>query len=184
MKLTKVILLFLALFMLKSNNIFTQELVIGEERIEPGIAVVFEGAIKDMIMPSMTNLDENQTDVHIEARVNWDSKDLPKGTPAGGFVPYLHINASVVNQKTGVKTFIDLIPHINLSDNFHYARNISLPGEINELYMVEFTISPPSNYEVALHMDWKKEIGTTFFEPVKYKYTDVDFEEIAKASRR
>ena len=50
--------------------------------------------------------------------------------------------------------------------------------------MVEFTISPPSNYEVALHMDWKKEIGTTFFEPVKYKYTDVDFEEIAKASRR
>ena len=56
MKLTKVILLFLALFMLKSNNIFTQELVIGEERIEPGIAVVFEGAIKDMIMPSMTNL--------------------------------------------------------------------------------------------------------------------------------
>ncbi len=184
MKFTKIIVLITSLFMLKTSYLFSQELVIGEERIEPGIAVIFEGAIKDMIMPSMTNLDEKQTDVHIEARVNWDNKELPKGTPVGGFVPYLHINANVTNQKTGMKTFIDLIPHINLTDNFHYARNISLPGEINELYTVEFTISPPSSYEVALHMDWKKEIGTTFFEPVKFKYSDVDFEEIAKASRR
>ena len=38
-----------------------QELIIGEERIEPGIVVIFEGAIKDMIMPSSTNLNENLT---------------------------------------------------------------------------------------------------------------------------
>ena len=103
-----------------------QELIIGEERIEPGIVVIFEGAIKDMIMPSSNNLNENLTDIHIEARVNWDVDNVPKGTPKGGFVPYLHINALVTNQKTGLKTFIDLIPHINLSDNFHYARNILL----------------------------------------------------------
>ncbi|MDB9990212.1 iron transporter [Flavobacteriales bacterium] len=161
-----------------------QELIIGEERIEPGIVVIFEGAIKDIIMPSSNNLNENLTDIHIEARVNWDVDNVPKGTPKGGFVPYLHINALVTNQKTGLKTFIDLIPHINLSDNFHYARNISLPGEIKDLYSVKYTISPPSKYDVSLHMDWKKEIGNSFFETVTYNYKDVKFEEIAKASRR
>tara|TARA_B100000900_G_C20391681_1_gene638865 strand:- start:131 stop:682 length:552 start_codon:yes stop_codon:yes gene_type:complete len=177
-------ILFICILFTNSFYSFSQELVIGEERIEPGIAVVFEGAIKDMIMPSSTNLNENLTDIHIEARVNWDIKDLPKGTPAGGFVPYLRINAMVINQETGMKTFIDLIPHINLSDNFHYARNISLPGKVTDLYTVEYTVSPPSKYDVALHMDWKKEIGPTFFETVRFQYKDVDFEEIAKASRR
>ena len=184
MRYYRFILIFFTLLFLHSSYFYSQELVIGEERIEPGIAVVFEGAIKDMIMPSSTNLNENQTDIHIEARVNWDTKDVPKGTPSGGFVPYLHITAVVVNQKTKMKTFIDLIPHINLVDNFHYARNMSLPGDITDLYEVEFTISPPSKYEVALHMDWKDQIGKKFFETVKYKYKDVDFEEIAKASRR
>ena len=183
MKIVKFILIIVLAIIVRKSHV-AQELVIGEERIEPGIMVIFEGAIKDMIMPSMTNLDENKTDVHIEARVNWDTKNLPKGTPAGGFVPYLRVNAKVISQKTGLQTFIDLIPHINLIDNFHYARNISLPGEIDELYTVEFNISPPSDYDVALHMDWQKQIGKKFFEPVKYKYTDVDFEEIAKATRR
>jgi uncharacterized protein involved in high-affinity Fe2+ transport len=77
-----------------------------------------------------------------------------------------------------------LIPHINLSDNFHYARNISLPGKIEDLYSVKYTISPPSKYDVSLHMDWKNEIGNSFFETVTYNYKDVQFEEIAKASRR
>ena len=76
-----------------------QELIIGEERIEPGIVVIFEGAIKDMIMPSSNNLNENLTDIHIEARVNWDVDNIPKGTPKGGFVPYLHINALITNRK-------------------------------------------------------------------------------------
>ena len=135
----------LSITILLISTIFSnaQELIIGEERIEPGIVVIFEGAIKDMIMPSSTNLNENLTDIHIEAIVNWDVDNIPKGTPKGGFVPYLHINALITNQKTGLKTFIDLIPHINLSDNFHYARNISLPGEIDDLYSVEFKINAP-----------------------------------------
>ena len=43
-----------------------QELIIGEERVEPGIIFVFEGAIKDHIMPYSMHLRENQTNVHIE----------------------------------------------------------------------------------------------------------------------
>ena len=51
-------------------NVFSQELVIGEERIEPGIKIIFEGAIKDIVFPRENNLDEEKTNVHIEARVN------------------------------------------------------------------------------------------------------------------
>lgn len=172
------------LFVINFSFFISQELIIGQERIEPGIIIIFEGAIKDMIMPSSSNLNESLTDVHIEARVNWDKEDIPNGAPTGGFVPYLHINATITNQKTNLKTFIDLIPHINLSDNFHYARNISLPGNINDLYTVSYNISPPSKYEVSLHMDWKEEIGITFFKSVNFKYEDLNFEKIAKATRR
>ena len=61
-----------------------------------------------MIMPSSSNLNENLTDVHIEARVNWDIDNIPNGTPKGGFVPYLHINALITNQKTGLKNIYRL----------------------------------------------------------------------------
>ena len=176
--------LILSVFILNLSNCISQELIIGEERIEPGIVIIFEGAIKDMIMPSSTNLNEKLTDVHIEARVNWDTENVPNGTPSGGFVPYLHITATVTNQTTNLRTYIDLIPHINLSDNFHYARNIALPGKIDDLYTVSYTISPPSKYEVSLHMDWKEKIGNTFFEQVRFEYKDLDFEKIAKATRR
>ena len=53
------------------------ELVIGEERVEPGIVFIFEGAIKDLVMPMSMHLSENETHVHIEARVNWDTKGRP-----------------------------------------------------------------------------------------------------------
>ncbi len=57
------------------------ELIIGEERIEPGIVFIFEGAIKDHIMPKNMHLSEANTNVHIEARVNWDNVDIPKAAP-------------------------------------------------------------------------------------------------------
>ena len=41
-------------------NVFSQELVIGEERIEPGIKIIFEGAIKDIVFPRENNLDEEK----------------------------------------------------------------------------------------------------------------------------
>ena len=180
----KLIIKKLIVCLLFSNYIASQELIIGSERVEPGIIFVFEGAIKDYIYPENYSFSEDQSDLHIEARVNWDETNIPEGTPGGGFVPYLKINAIVTNQRTSIKSFIDLVPHINLIDNFHYARNISLPGKIEDLYSVKYTISPPSKYDVSLHMDWKKEIGNSFFETVTYTYKDIKFEEIAKASRR
>ena len=167
------------------NALFANpELVIGEQRVEPGIVYIFEGAIKDHIMPSSLHLAEDQTHVHIEARVNWDEKDIPKGTPSGGFVPYLYINAIVTNQKTGIQTFIDLLPHINLVDNFHYARNMTLPGSIYDLYTVTFNVAPPTHMDLALHRDWLNTYGEKLSEEKQFTYKNVFFGDICKASRK
>ena len=180
------LILILSIILITINNAFAinPELVIGEERVEPGIVFIFEGAIKDHVMPMSMHLAENETHVHIEARVNWDSKNVPKGTPKMGFVPYLYINAKVINEKTGLSTFIDLVPHINLVDNFHYARNISLPGKIDDLYTVIFNVIPPTNMDLSLHKDWSINYGNSLFKQTSFKYKSVDFKEIAESSRK
>ena len=182
MKALKILFIFCILFF-SSSNILSQELIIGEERIEPGIVLIFEGAVKDVVIPKSNNLSVEETNVHIEARVNWDSLNIPEGTPAGGFVPFLKISSVILNQSTGLKTFVDLTPHINLIDNFHYARNIALPGKVDDLYTVEFKINPPHDYDLAFHIDWAEKFGKDLFKGKSYTYEDVDFEEIAKANR-
>ena len=116
------------------------------------------------------HLSENQTNIHIEARVNWDIKNIPQGAPLGGFIPYLYINAKVVNQTNGLSTFIDLLPHINLIDNFHYARNIALPGSVDDLYSVEFNIIAPAHTELALHRDWIEQYKSFLNEEFNFFY--------------
>jgi len=172
------------LLILNLSLVFSQELIIGEETVDPGIVFIFEGAVKDHVMPNGMHLKEVQTNIHIEARVNWDTKNIPIGTPAGGFVAYLHITAKITNEKTGISTFIDLLPHINLVDNYHYARNISLPGSNDDLYLVEFNILPPTHIELSLHKDWVDNYGKTLMKNQYFKYKNVDFKEIANSSRR
>ena len=167
-----------------SNSLISQELIIGEERVKPGIVFIFEGAIKDKVYPENYNLTEELADVHIEARVNWDIQNIPEGTPAGGFIPYLKINAVVTNQRTYLKTYVDLIPHINLVDNFHYARNISLPGNIDDKYEVEFFINNPSKFDLSFHKDWLDNYSESLIEDKVFKYSDISFGEIARLSRR
>jgi len=174
--------LYIFLFFL-TVNIFSQELIIGEERIEPGIVLIFEGAIKDEVFPKNNNLKINETNIHIEARVNWDSTNIPAGTPAGGFIPYMRLNSKIINSTTGLSTFIDLLPHINLIDNFHYARNISLPGNIDDKYDVIFNVIPPSDYELNLHKDWSQQYGNGLFESQTFQYLGIDFKDIAQAER-
>ena len=172
------------LLILNLNFSFSQELIIGEETVNPGIVFIFEGAVKDHVMPEGMHLKETQTNIHIEARVNWDTDDIPEGTPPGGFVAYLHITAKVTNQNSGMSTFIDLLPHINLVDNYHYARNISLPGNADDLYLVEFNILPPTHIDLSLHKDWLDNYGNELMKNQYFKYSNVDFEEIANSSRR
>ena len=177
----KFILSFIAVF---NFLLSAPELVIGEERVEPGVVFIFEGAVKDHVMPMGMHLPENQTHVHIEARVNWDEANIPDGTPPGGFVPYLHMTATVKNQRTGLMTFVDLVPHINLIDNFHYARNITLPGKDNDFYTVEFHVIPPTSVDLALHRDWMDGYGNILMNKVSFLYENVYFEEICGATRK
>ena len=177
-------LFFYLLIIFGLNVSSSQELIIGEETVTPGIVFIFEGAVKDHVMPEGMHLKENQTNIHIEARVNWDTNNIPEGTPPGGFVAYLHITAKVTNQNSGLSTFIDLLPHINLVDNYHYARNISLPGNADDLYLVEFNILPPTHIDLSLHKDWLDNYGNELMKNQYFKYSNVDFEEIANSSRR
>ena len=96
----------------------------------------------------------------------------------------MHITSKVTNQKSGLSTFIDLTPHINLIDNYHYARNISLPGKKNELYTVEFNIIPPTNIELSFHKDWLDKYGSQLMTNQYFIYKNVNFEEIVNATRR
>ena len=160
-----------------------EELVIGEELVEPGIQIIFEGAVKDAITPPDYHLEESKTHVHIEARVNWAEDDIPEGTPPGGFVGYLIITAQVINPKTGAIANVDLLPHINLVDNLHYARNMALPGEITDKYDVVFNVMPPAEYTLSYHRDWVDGYGDKLFEKRSFMYKGVDFEAIARATR-
>ena len=177
-------LFFYILIIFGLNISSSQELIIGEETVAPGIVFIFEGAVKDHVIPEGMHLKENQTNIHIEARVNWGTANIPEGTPPGGFVAYLHITAKVTNQNSGMSTFIDLLPHINLVDNYHYARNISLPGNADDLYLVEFNILPPTHIDLSLHKDWLDNYGDELMKNQYFKYSNVDFEEIANSSRR
>ena len=159
------------------------ELIIGQEKVPPGIVFIFEGAVKDKIYPASLHLPENQTHVHLEARVNWDDKQIPKGATPGGFIPFLHITATVTNSKSGQQLFVDLKPHINLIDNFHYARNIALPGSIKDNYNVQFNILSPSNIELALHNDWTEKYGKNLLNDYTFYYKGVNFKQIAEAIR-
>ena len=169
---------------LLSNFLLSQELIIGEEKVDPGIILIFEGAVKDIVYPDNFNLSENLSDIHIEARINWDTENIPEGTPGGGFIPYLKVNAIITNQNTGVKTYIDLMPHINLIDNFHYARNISLPGDIDDKYQVEFFVNNPGKFDLSYHKDWQDNFSKSLIKDKVFKYQDIDFSEIARLSRR
>ena len=64
-KLIRVLSLFSVLLALPSKS-SSIELVIGTERIEPGIIAIFEGAIKDIIEPREMHLEGALTDVHMK----------------------------------------------------------------------------------------------------------------------
>lgn len=162
------------------------ELVLGEERFYPGIVMIFEGAVRDHVRPVTQHLAEEKTHVHIEARANWDENEgvLPDGTPPGGFVAYMIINAEIKNEVTGEFTFVTLTPHINLIDNLHYARNIALPGAKTDPYKVTFFVNPPSLFTMAVHRDWLNQYGRQLFSIKEFVYHNVDFTEIADAPPR
>ena len=159
------------------------EMVIGEASMTPGIDLVFEGGIKDDIQPAKYYLDERSTDVHIEVLANW-SENAPAGSPIGGHVAYLEVTAEIINEQTKESSSVELTPHLNMSDNLHYAQNVKLPGKVNETYTVIFKISEPKSGNMGMHFDWRNQVAKTLTPGGRFEFNNLDFEEIALSTRR
>jgi uncharacterized protein involved in high-affinity Fe2+ transport len=78
---------------------------------------------------------------------------------------------------------VKLTPHLNISDNLHYAQNIKLPGSIDDIYDVTIYISPPKDEELGIHYDWKEKYEF-LLKQTKFEYKNLSFREIALQSRR
>ena len=176
--------LFLFFFIIFLNSILNaEEMIIGEEKIDPGIELVFEGAIKDNIYPKEFYLSEQNSDIHIEALATW-TNDGPVGSVSGGFVPYLEIKVKIINQKTQKSVLYELVPHINLTDNFHYANNIKLPGKKDDFYEVVFSLKPPSIGSLGYHYDWRENVNNSLISNKTFVYKDQNFSKWASLLRR
>ena len=174
---------FFITLVLFQNHEIQAEMIIGTGSIEPGVDLIFEGGVKDEIVPEEYYLSENETDVHIEVLANWSS-DAPKGSPEGGHVAYLNITAVLINETTGSSDTHKLTPHVNMSDNLHYAKNIKLPGKIDESYTVIFEIRPPKNDELGMHYDWRYTVDKELIVAERFEFNNLDFKEIAISKRR
>lgn len=165
------------------SPLYSYEMIIGRETVYPGINIIFEAAIKDEIKPKKYFLDQDSTDLHLEVLINWN-KDAPKGSPEGGFIPYLKVKAVLTNLRNNNKEEFLLIPHINLVDNYHYASNIKLSGKITDNYNIEFFISPPNEDELGYHYDWVKEVNYPIIQPFSYLFKNLNFQKIINLKRR
>ncbi len=141
------------------------EMVIGESSMDPGIILIFEGGIKDDIQPAKYYLEEKSTDVHLEVLANWSETEI-------------------INEQTKESSSVELTPHLNMSDNLHYAQNVRLPGKVNETYTVIFKISEPKSGNMGMHFDWRNQVAKTLTPGGRFEFNNLDFEEIALSTRR
>ena len=123
------------------------------------------------------------SDIHLEVLSTWN-ESAPRGSAVGGFVAYLNITAKIINESSGKYKNVKLLPHINLSDSFHYALNTKLPGLRSDLYSIVFTIQPPKIGDLGMHFDWRDEVSTSLIQDHSFTYKNLDFYKIAEASRR
>lgn len=163
-----------------------EKLKIGEETIEPGIKTQFVAETRDAIVPAEDNPAPPDTDIHLEALVNWSDSSPPVHELRGQFVPYLSVSALIVDEQTGKEEDIDLLPHLSASDGLHYARNVKLPGADQDRYTVTFTIAPPEEGEADMnyHSDWVKKYGAQVFaQPADFTYKNLDFTRVIHSRR-
>lgn len=181
----KYILLLLAIFVVYPvSYVYSAEQIISEEKLGEQITITFEAAPKDTVFNiSINQLTEQETDIHIEALVNWNEDTQIEGQLAKGFIPYVNIISEIINENSGQKKIVELTPHINLSDGFHYAKNIKLPGLRADKYKLKFIITPDDK-ALSYHMDWKEKYPYPIFEKKVFEYSNLDFKETSEAIRR
>lgn len=169
---------------LPNDGAQAQEKIFGSELVGPGIELTFIAAPTDDVRPRAAHLREDQTDIHLEVLAVWTEEASQEvGAAAGAFVPYLHMFARIENERTGRSQKSDLVPHINRSDNVHYARNVGLPGPEDDPYTIVFSVHPPGSLELAIHRDWWTAYGDRLFPPATVTYKHLTLAEVAAATR-
>ena len=86
------------------------------------------------------------------------------------------------SENTKEKSTVELTPHINLSDGFHYAENIKLPGVRSDTYKIKFTVSIDEK-NLTYHNDWKELYSYPLFDEKEFEYSNLDFKKMAEAVR-
>ena len=176
-------LLIAGLFFSISSFINAEELIIGKGNLSNDINIVFEAAPKDTLYNNAREvLSEKETDIHIESLVNWNNDIDISGQLPEAFIPYLIIISEITNENTKEKSTVELTPHINLSDGFHYAENIKLPGLRSDTYKIKFTVSIDEK-KLTYHNDWKDLYSYPLFDEKEFEYSNLDFEKMAEAVR-
>ena len=177
------LLLFVGAFV-HLQSAHAQEKVFGEEVLGPGVKMTFLVAPSGNVEPTAQNLSEARSDLHLEVLAGWTEEASDEvEAPAGSFVPYLHLFATVQNEETGQVAKATIVPHVNQSDNFHYARNIALPGGPDDPYTVVFEVHPPGKFELATHKDWRAAYSNRLFPPATVTYKNLQLGDIVRATR-
>ena len=103
-------------------------------------------------------LDARHADVHLEADIHAIAGNK-NGFGAGGWIPYLTINYTLVNldtHKTQTGTFMPMIA----GDGPHYGANVKMMGVGH--YRLTFRIDPPSKAGFYRHKDKATGVGKWF----------------------
>ena len=171
-----------ALLTLLSSPILAER-ILGSTTIEPGIELTFEAAARDTIVPEKFYLAEKETDVHIEVLATWSDK-APPGAAKGGHVAYLQVNGSIQNDESKETLLFELSPHLNLSDNLHYAQNIKLPGDAESSYTLNFKVNPPRAGVLGIHADWVEAYGKTISASESITFPSLNLKDVVLSRRR
>ena len=174
---------FLLVVLTLSSLPILAERILGSTTIEPGIELTFEAAARDTIVPEKFYLAEQETDVHIEVLATWSDK-APPGAAKGGHVAYLQVNGSIQNDQSKETLLFELSPHLNLSDNLHYAQNIKLPGDTESSYTLIFKITPPRAGVLGIHADWVEAYGKTISASESITFQSLNLEDVVQSRRR
>lgn len=179
------LILILAILFIASPVFAVEKVTIGKGKIDPGIHVEFIAETRDSIVPENSNLAKQDTDIHLEALVNWAEMFPPKHELRGDFVPYLTITATITDEQSGKSENIELLPHLSAGDGLHYARNVKLPGMDTDQYALTFTIEPPKEGMVNFHSDWAKKFGSNYFsQPASFAYKNQSFAKVIHSDRK
>jgi uncharacterized protein involved in high-affinity Fe2+ transport len=186
MKRASLLIVLLFTTLLASSPVFAVEkMKIGKEKIEPGIRVEFIAETRDTITPENGNLPAQETDIHLEALVNWAELFPPKHELRGDYVPYLMVTAKITDEQSGKSEDVELVPHLSAGDGMHYAKNVKLPGADTDHYTLVFIIDPPKEGVVNFHSDWVKKFGANYFsQPVTFTYKNQNFAKVIHSHRK